>query len=86
MYLKEVKIQKSVQNSEPKIPDNRSFLPSTKAEIRLGFARHRESIDIGKKFGDESLMNIIFPSPDYSNGYDNAMIVRAVNWAKNDIG
>ena len=31
-------------------------------------------------------MNIIFPSPDYSIGYDNAMIVRAVNWAKNDIG
>lgn len=27
-----------------------------------------------------------YSSPDNSNGYDNAMIVRAVNWAKNDIG
>ena len=53
------------------------FERSKNSEIVAG-----ETIDIGKKFGDGSLMNIIFPSPDYSNGYDNAMIVRAVNWAK----
>ena len=53
------------------------FERSKNSEIAAG-----ETIDIGKKFGDGSLMNIIFPSPDYSNGYDNAMIVRAVNWAK----
>lgn len=53
------------------------FERSKNPEIAAG-----ETIDIGKKFGDGSLMNIIFPSPDYSNGYDNAMIVRAVNWAK----
>ena len=57
------------------------FERSKNSEITAG-----ETIDIGKKFGDGSLMNIIFPSPDNSNGYDNAMIVRAVNWAKNDIG
>ena len=53
------------------------FERSKNSEIAAG-----ETIDIGKKFGDGSLMNIIFPSPDNSNGYDNAMIVRAVNWAK----
>ena len=53
------------------------FEKSKNSEIAAG-----ETIDIGKKFGDGSLMNIIFPSPDNSNGYDNAMIVRAVNWAK----
>ena len=57
------------------------FERSKNSEISAG-----ETIDIGKKFGDGSLMNIIFPSPDYSNGYDNAMIVRAENKAKNDIG
>ena len=53
------------------------FERSKNSEIAAG-----ETIDIGKKFGDGGLMDIIFPSPDYSNGYDNAMIVRAVNWAK----
>ena len=68
-------------------------IPFTLNEYRNVFERSKnseiaagETIDIGKKFGDGSLMNIIFPSPDNSNGYDNAMIVRAVNWAKNDIG
>lgn len=34
-------------------------------------------------FGNGSLINIILPSPDNSNSYDNAMIRRAVKWAKN---
>jgi len=36
----------------------------------------------GAQFANGSLLNIIFPSYDYSNTYDNAMIRRAVNWAK----
>ena len=28
------------------------------------------------------MLNLVFPSPDNSNGYDNAMIQRAINWAK----
>ena len=42
----------------------------------------RETIEIGKQFGNGSLLNLVFPSPDNSNGYDNAMIQRAINWAK----
>lgn len=34
-------------------------------------------------FGNGSLINIILPSPNNSNSYDNAMIRRAVKWAKN---
>ena len=36
----------------------------------------------GAQFANGSLLNIIFPSYDYSNTYDNAMIRRAVNWAR----
>ena len=42
-----------------------------------------ETIDMGKRFGNGSLLNIFFPSPDNSNSYDNAIIKRSVDWAKN---
>ena len=29
-----------------------------------------------------ALINLIFPSYDYSNTYDNAMIKRAIDWTK----
>ncbi|ERT57630.1 hypothetical protein HMPREF1254_1213 [Prevotella sp. BV3P1] len=42
-----------------------------------------ETIDMGKRFGNGSLLNIFFPSPDNNNSYDNAIIKRSVDWAKN---
>ena len=42
----------------------------------------RSTIADGAKFANGSLWNLIFPSYDYSNTYDNAMIKRAVDWAK----
>lgn len=56
----------------------RNVLRRTKnSEIAAG-----ETIDMGKRFGNGSLLNILFPSPDNSNSYDNAIIKRAVAWAK----
>ena len=54
------------------------FNRSKNSEIAAG-----ETIEAGKAFGNGSLINIILPSPDNSNRYDNAMIRRAVKWAKN---
>ena len=42
----------------------------------------RNTIADGAQFANGSLWNLIFPSYDYSNTYDNAMIKRAVDWAK----
>ena len=42
----------------------------------------RSTIADGVQFANGSLWNLIFPSYDYSNTYDNAMIKRAVDWAK----
>lgn len=41
-----------------------------------------ETIYVGKQFGNGRLLNLFFPSPDNSNSYDNAIIKRAVDWAK----
>ena len=41
-----------------------------------------ETIYVGKLFGNGRLLNLFFPSPDNSNSYDNAIIKRAVDWAK----
>ena len=42
----------------------------------------RNTIADGAQFANGSLWNLIFPSYDYSNSYDNAMIKRAIDWAK----
>ena len=42
----------------------------------------RNTIADGAQFANGSLWNLIFPSYDYSNTYDNAMIKRAIDWAK----
>ena len=42
----------------------------------------RNTIADGTQFANDSLWNLIFPSYDYSNTYDNAMIKRAIDWAK----
>jgi RHS repeat-associated protein len=42
-----------------------------------------ETIDMGKRFGNGSLLNIFFSFPDDGNSYDNAIIKRSVDWAKN---
>ena len=42
----------------------------------------RSTIADGAQFANGSLWNVIFPSYDYSNTYDNAMIKRAVDWTK----
>ena len=42
----------------------------------------RNTIADGAQFANGSLWNLIFPSYDYSNTYDNAMIKRAVDWVK----
>ena len=42
----------------------------------------RNTIADGAQFANSSLWNLIFPSYDYSNTYDNAMIKRAIAWAK----
>ena len=42
----------------------------------------RNTIADGAQFANGSLWNLIFPSYDYSNTYDNAMIKRAIAWAK----
>ena len=42
----------------------------------------RSTIADGAQFANGSLWNLIFPSYDYSNTYDNAMIKRAVDWTK----
>ncbi len=44
-----------------------------------------ETIYVGKQFGNGRLLNLFFPSPDNSNSYDNAIIKRAVDWAKKGI-
>ena len=41
------------------------------------------TLELGQQFGNGSLWNLLFPSPDTSNSYDNAMIKRATDWAKN---
>ena len=43
----------------------------------------RKTIEYGYRFGNGSLLNILFPSPDTDNNYDNAIIIRSINWAKN---
>ena len=53
------------------------FKKSKNSEIAAG-----ETIESGKVFGNGKLLNIIFPSPDNSNNYDNAMIKRVTEWAK----
>ena len=42
----------------------------------------RNTIADGAQFANSSLWNLIFPSYAYSNTYDNAMIKRAIAWAK----
>ena len=42
----------------------------------------RNTIADGAQFANGSLWNLIFPSYDYSNTYDNAMIKRSIDWAK----
>ena len=42
----------------------------------------RNTIADGAQFANSSLWNLIFPSYDYSNTYDNTMIKRAIAWAK----
>jgi len=49
-------------------------------------AAESQTIMNGQRFGDGSLLNILFPSPDRSNNYDNAMIKRSINWAKKRYG
>ena len=54
------------------------FRKSKNSEFAAG-----RTLELGQQFGNGSLWNLLFPSPDTSNSYDNAMIKRATDWAKN---
>ena len=54
------------------------FRKSKNSEFAAG-----RTLELGQQFGNGSLWNLLFPSPDTSNSYDNAMIKRAIDWAKN---
>jgi len=65
-------------------------IPYTLNEYRNEFRKSKNSefaagrtLELGQQFGNGSLWNLLFPSPDTSNSYDNAMIKRATDWAKN---